>query len=95
MSTKFFNGQSLLHYEYTFGSPYDLLVAPGLSAQTKQTMLDLWYRQRMTYLYAHGNEMGWDSDDVILEIDICADILCDNGQTSIFQEIEKFGLSRR
>lgn len=94
MSIKFFNGQSLLYYEYMFGTPYDLLIAPGLSAQAKQAMLDLWSRQRMTYLYAHGNEMGWDSDGVILEIDICADILCENEHASIFREIEKFGLPK-
>ena len=92
MPQNLFDYTRLLKYEHYFESPYDLLIAPGLSPDQKLAVIELWNARRISFLYTHCHEGSWDTDDIALDLEICRDILHDPVYRDVFREMGKISL---
>lgn len=79
--------ENLLKYERYFETPFELLLTPGVSRRQKLAVYDLWYNRRMTFLYTHCHDRSWETDDILVELEICRSILEDVNFKGLFRAI--------
>lgn len=76
--------ENLLKYERYFETPFELLIASGISRRQKLAVLDLWHNRRIAFLYTHFHERTWETDDILMELEICRSLLEDTSYKGLF-----------